>query len=368
MDKITLASQLQLEFPSYYVCQYPLVDLHLRQNQGRSMLSLLPNADFWSLPVFSVDTTDVVPNIVIQPGDKLFPEEMNLFKLTTTPVSSFQEGLAQISASIKRNQPVILSGTTYELPHSPDFHNPNYLKPPTNSTLGGSFMIGDHYITVVGIGSEEVFIYDPIPNKFLGTISLETLEKFWRGNLQFPEFTQARGYSLLVTYGIINVTIAEHYQNKKFDSVAINVLNKVNTAFLEGRTRSRPGRLYLSGVALNTYIYEAFCSYYSSSGEIPQFLGKCLFDMRWSRYYLRDFLHDLYQELNLPVSELVDEILVIIQLWEEVYKSFLIIVRKNSQANQTQVQKFITFLAEVIKREKEFHCQIQDWLSKTKVG
>jgi hypothetical protein len=368
MDKIALASQLQLKVSSYYTCHYPLVDLHLRHNQGRSMLSLLPNADFWSIPVFSVDTTDVVPNLVIQPGSKLFEERMDIFELTTTPVSSFPEGIAQISASIKRNQPVILSGTTYELPHSPDFHNPNYLKPSTNSIFGGSFMIGDHYITVIGIGAEEVFIYDPIPNNFLGTISLESLEKFWRGNLQFPEFTQAKGYSLLVTYGIINVTIGENYQNEKFDLVAINVLNKVNTAFLEGLTRIRTGRLYLSGVALNTYIYEAFYAYYSTSGEIPQSLGKCLFDMRWSRYYLRDFLHDLHKELNLPLSELVDEMLMIVQLWEEVYRSFLTIVRKNSQVNHTQVQEFINFLAGVIKREKEFHCQIQDWLSKTKVG
>jgi hypothetical protein len=364
MDKITLSSELRLDIPTYYKCYQPLVDLHLLQSMGQSMLSLVANSEIFSVPIFSVNNADVVLNPVMSHPNKLFTTEMKLFKLTTNAISSFDEGLTQIRECIQRNEPVILSGTTYELPYSPDFHNANYLKPPTTSALGGAFQITDHYITVIGIGSDEVMLYDPIPNKFVGTISLETLEKFWRGNVQFPEFTQARGFSLLVTYGIINVKIAANYQHEKLDIIAINVLNQINAAFLEGRTKTRPGRLYLSGVALNNYIYESFNSCYSTSGEIPQSLGKCLFDMRWSRYYLRDFLYDLTQELNFPIPELVHEILVVIDLWEEFYRIFLTIVRKKSQVDDVQVQKFTNFLAEVIKREYDFHCQIQDWLSK----
>jgi hypothetical protein len=369
MDKITLSSELRLDVPPYYQCHYPLVDLHFWQSTGRSMLSLLPNSEFWSVPVFSVETADLTPNLVMVTGDKLFKEEMNLFKLTTTCVSSFQEGLAQINACMQANKPVILTGTTYELPHSPDFHNPNYLKPPSMSAFGGDFIIADHYITVIGLGSDEVLLYDPTPNKFVGTISIEALEKFWCGNMQFEVFTKARGFSNLITYGIINVTVAANYQNEKLDIIAVNVLNQVNTAFLEGRTRTtRSGRHYLSGVALSTYIHKAFSSYYSTTGEIPYSLGKCLFDMRWSRYYLRDLLHDLNQELHLPLPEVTHEILVVIDLWEQVYKTFVSIARKKSQVNDAQVQKFINFLAQVIKRENDFHCQIQEWLSKGRVG
>ncbi|MEA5616263.1 hypothetical protein VB711_00195 [Cronbergia sp. UHCC 0137] len=328
------------------------------------MLSLLANSDFWSVPVFSVNTADLVPNPVMVMGNKLFAEEINLFELTITSASSCEEGLAQISTRIQRNEPVILSGTTYELPYSPDFQNPNYLQPRTTSTLGGDFQISDHYISVIGLGSDEVLLYDPIPNKFVATISLEALAKFWRGNVQFKEFTQARGFSLLLSYGIINVTLAANYQTEKLDQLAINILDRVNSAFLEGRTRTRPGRIYLSGVALSNYIHEAFSSYYSKTREIPQSLGKCLFDMRWSRYYLRDLLHDLNQQLNIPLSEICHEMLVVVDLWEEVYKIFLPLVRKKSVVNDAQVQKFIDFLAQVIQREQDFHCQIQDWLSK----
>ncbi|HLO88500.1 MAG TPA: hypothetical protein VK203_26320 [Nostocaceae cyanobacterium] len=368
MDQITLASELRLEVPPYYQCHYPLVDLHLRQMTGQSMLSLLANSEFWSVPVFSMETDDSVPNLLMLTGHKLFKEEMDLFELSTTCVSSFEEGLAHIRDRIQQNQPVILSGTTYELPYSPDFHNPNYLKPPATSVLGGHFLIADHYISVIGLGADQVLLYDPIPNKFVGTISLEALAKFWRGNVQFEVFTQARGFSLLVSYGIINVTFAANYQNEKLDNIAINVLNRVNTAFLEGRTRTRPGRIYLSGVALNDYIYEAFSSYYSKTGEIPQSLGKCLFDMRWSRYYLRDLLQNLNQEFNFPLSEICHKMLVVIELWEEVYKTFLTLVRKKSAVDHTQVEKFIDFLAQVIQREQDFHGQIQTWLSKTKAG
>ena len=366
MDQITLASELRLEVPPYYQCHYPLVDLHLHQMTGQSMLSIIANSEFWSVPVFRVQTDDLVPNPVITIREKLFKEEMDLFELNITSASSFEEGLAQISTRIQRNEPVIITGTTYELPYSPDFHNPNYLKPRTTSALGGDFQIADHFISVIGLGSDEVLLYDPVPNKFVGTISLEALAKFWRGNVQFEVFTEAGGFSLLVSYGIINVKFSVNYQNEKPDQLAINILNRVNSAFLAGKTRTRPGRIYLSGVAVNDYIYEVFSSYYSKTGEIPQSLGKCLFDMRWSRYYLRDLLQNLNAELNFPLSEICHEMLVVIDLWEEAYKIFLTLVRKKSAVKDEQIQKFINFLAQVIQREQDFHGHIQNWLSKTK--
>lgn len=368
MEKIALSSEPVLEIPFYYKCHHPLVDLHLRQIMGCSMLSLLPNSDFWSIPVFSVDTTDLKPNPVMVNGQKLFKEEKNLFELTITSVSSFEEGLAQIRAGIGRNQPVIISGTTYELPYSKDFHNSNYLNPPSTSSLGGDFIIKDHYLSVIGLGTDEVLLYDPIPNKFLNTISLEVLEKFWCGNVQFEVFNQARGFSKLVSYGTIHVAIHKNYQNEKLDTVALDVLNRVNTAFLEGKTRTSYSRLYLSGVALSNYVREAFNSYYSKTGEIPDSLGKCLFDMRWSRYYLRDFLHDLDRQLNIPLPEFTQEILVIIDLWEQVYKTFFSITRKKSQVNHTQVQKFNNVLAEAIGCENDFHYKTKEWLSKNGVN
>ncbi|ALF52091.1 hypothetical protein ACX27_03275 [Nostoc piscinale CENA21] len=332
------------------------------------MLSIVANSEFWSVPVFSVQTADVMPNPIITRTEKLFKEEIDLFELTITSVSSFAEGLAQIRTRIQRNQPVIISGTTYELPYSPDFHNPNYLQPRTTSALGGDFQIADHYVCVIGLGSDEVLLYDPIPNKFFGNIPLESLEKFWRGNIQFDVFTKARGLSLLVSYGIVNVTIDPDYQNESLENIAIKILNRVNTAFLEGRTRTRPGRIYLSSIALSNYIYEAFNSYYSTTGEILQSLGKCLFDMRWSRYYLRDLLQDMNQHLNFSLSEIADEMLVVIDLWEEVYRIFLTLVRKKSAIKDEQIHKFINFLAGTIKRENEFHLQIQDWLNNSNVG
>ncbi|MEB3145629.1 MAG: hypothetical protein VKL02_05760 [Cylindrospermopsis raciborskii 1523720] len=368
MDQITLKSELQLEVPPYYQCHYPLVDLHMRQMTGQSMLSIIANSEFWSVPVFSVETSDLIPNPVIISREKLFKEEMNLFQLSLTSASSFETGIDQVRTRIQRDEPVIITGTTYELPYSPDFHNPNYLNPPTTSALGGAFQTADHYISVIGLGSDQVLLYDPIPNKFFGTISLEALAKFWRGNVQFQAFTGAKGFSMLVSYGIINVTFAGNYQNQKLDQLAINILDRVNRAFLAGRTRTKPSRIYLSGVALNNYIYEAFTSYYSQTGEIPQSMGKCLFDMRWSRYYLRDLLENLNQDFNFPLSEICYDVTVIIDLWEGVYKTFLTLIRKKHGIDHAQVQKFIDFLSQVIRREQEFHCDIQTWLSKKQSG
>ncbi|MBA4450192.1 hypothetical protein FHK94_11445 [Cylindrospermopsis raciborskii CS-506_D] len=55
---------------------------------------------------------------------------------------------------------------------------------------------------------------------------------------------------------------------------------------------------------------------------------------------------------------------VIIGLWEEVDKTFLTLIRKKHGIDHAQVQKFIDSLSQVIRREQEFHCDIQTWLSK----
>lgn len=365
MDQITFVSELKPEIPPYYQCNYPLVDLHLHRITGRGMVSIIANSEYSGVSVFRVETSEREPNPVKTIREKLFKQEMDLdlFQLSTTSVSSFEEGIAHIRSRIQQNEPVIITGTTYELPYSSDYHNPNYLKPRNTSTLGGAFQIGDHYIAVIGIGSEEVLLYDPIPNKFIGTIPFETLAKFWRGNVDFEVFSQAQGFSRLVNYGIMNVTFAEKYQNQKLDQLAINILNRVNNAFLAGRTRTGPGRIYLSGVALNDYIYEVFTSYYAETGEIPQSLGKCLFDMRWSLYYFRDLLENLKKDFHFPLTDICHDMILVIDLWEQVYKTFLTLVRKRSAVDHTQIQKFIELLEHVIHKEQDFHNQIQKWFS-----
>ncbi len=362
MEKIAFLSELRLKIPTYFRCYYPLVDLYLRQVTGASMLSMLPNSDLLSVPIFSINTADPLLKPDQVHTNKLFPEKINLFELTTTSALPGKEGLAQIRNYIRRGEPVIVSGTTYELPHSSDYHNSKYLDQQSRSTPfgGANFLATDHYVSVIGIGDQEVFLYDPIPNQFLGTIPVESFEKFWRGNSQFEVFTQARGYALLVAYGIINVTVGTKYQSLQLSAIAIEVLARVSNAFLEGRTVTRSGRHYLSGVAFSNYLRQAFSSYYNTKGEIPYCWGKCIFDLRWCWYYLRDFLFDLNQELNFPVQEAAQEILVVIDLWERVYKTFVTISRKGAKINDTAVEKFIWILDEAIRREMHFHCQLQD--------
>lgn len=356
---------LRCDIPTYYLCTYPLIELAIRRHTGHSLLSLIPNALLDSVPVFGIDLKATLPNPIKMEATKVFSEEQTLFTLHTTSAASLSEGLAALPMQIQEDGLVIATGTTYELPYSPDYRNPRFLE---RATLGGTlsaasdFVISDHTLAVTSYNKETVTVYDPIPHQFIGTLSHEAFAKFWQGNRQFEVFSQAKGAVYLVNYGRLEVKIAHAYHAIRFEHLLHEVLRRVSAAFLEGRTRTTAHRYYLSGAALNTYLRQFFVTYYAEHQELPRTLAKCLFDMRWSRYFLRDFICDLDTLALLPNPETKTEIDRIVQLWEQVYNNFYGMLRRSATA--LQAERFAKLLDEVIEREGLLHSKLYSSLLK----
>ena len=62
MSKVSNLPALELNFPSYYPCHFPLIDLQIKQTIGSSLLSLLPNAQMYSVPALFVDLAAPTPS------------------------------------------------------------------------------------------------------------------------------------------------------------------------------------------------------------------------------------------------------------------------------------------------------------------
>lgn len=368
MQQIELKTELRVKVPRYYICHYPLIDLYLRQRFGECLLSLPPNAEMRSVGVFAtqIDVPTASPFIVA--AGKIFSEADVLFHLKTTGAPSFAEGLCMLEERIRRNEPVIVTGTTYELPHNPDYHSPHYfeMKPlggaDEGSQSGGRFSVNDHYLAVIGLSATEVMIYDALPQPMVVTLALETFAQFWKGMVQFEIFAGAPGYDALATYGITDLLLAPDYQTNALPKTALQLLSRINRAYLDGRTRTSYGRRYLSGSAVNDHVCAYFQQQYEATGEAPRCLTKCIFDMRWSRYFLRDFLLDLNQELQLPLHAALTEIQAITTQWEDAYTTFHSMTRRNPTISPEQAHRFLDLLQDVSVCELNWHTQLLEQL------
>jgi hypothetical protein len=364
MQQIQLKTELRLKVPPNYICHHPLIDLYLRQVYGESLISLPPNAEMRSVGVFAtqIDAPTISPFMVAP--SKIFSEMDALFHLKTTSAPSFGEGLCLLDERIRCNEPVIVTGTTYELPHNPDYHSPHYfeMKPlggvDEDGPSGGRFSVNDHYLAVIGISATEVMVYDALPQPMVVTLSQETFAKFWQGLAQFEIFAGAPGYDALVAHGITDVLLAPDYHTNSFRQTALHLLSRINRAYLEGRTRTSYGRRYLSGSTVNEHVSDYFKHQYAATGEAPRTLAKALFDMRWSRYYIRDFLLDLNHELRLPMQDVLTEIQAITTQWEEAYATFHGLTRRNPKISREQAQHFFGLLQAVSARELNWHAQL----------
>ncbi len=353
--------QPRLDIPNYYPCFYGLIDLYMQQLTGLSMPSLLANADMRGIPVFGIRTTESnVMMGVFEPG-KLFSSADSLFAYRVTPATSLVDGFAQVQAELQTAQFAIVTGTIYELPHFPEYHQPHYFEV---RSLGGSddmpfnqdeVYISDHYLAVMQLDEQDVAMYDASPQPFLGTLSRDTFSQFWQGNSQFECFQQRRGFRQLVPYGVISVTLDDAFREQSFPALAQQTLHTISRAYLEGRERSRTGYRYMAGRAVTDYFRQQLVEHYEQHGFMPPSFGKTLYDMRWSLYFLRDFLRDLNQQWPSLFHAQHQTFCELVTRWENLFTRFLGIARLGKRLSQPEAAGFMTTLDEVITQTRQFH-------------
>lgn len=353
--------QPRLDIPNYYPCFYGLMDLYMQQLTGISMPSLLANADMRGIPVFGVRTNEPNPIMgLFEPG-KLFSAADSLFAYRVTPATSLTDGFAQLQVELQTVQFAIVTGTIYELPHFPEYHQPHYFEV---RSLGGpadmpfnqdEVYISDHYLAVMQLDEQDVAIYDASPQPFIGKLSRDTFSQFWQGNSQFECFQQRRGFRQLVPYGVISVTLADAFREQPFPALAQQTLHTISRAYLEGRERSRIGYRYMAGQAVTDYFRQQLVEHYEQQGFMHPSFGKTVYDMRWSLYFLRDFLRDLSKQWSSLFQAQHQTFCEMVKQWENLFTRYLGVARLGKRLSQAEAMNFIATLDAVITQTRLFH-------------
>lgn len=307
----TLPFEPLMDIPYYYPCNFPLIHEVLRGQGSESSLSLLANSRLYGLPACSSS------GLVKVYFDKLDYDDP-VWKMTgRTEFPDFGEGLDEIRRRTSRGELFIATGTSYYLPYTDDYLNPKYIEKLTepNSRL----YLVDHWLGVHGIGEERVQVYDPVPARYQGSLSLKAFDDFWKGNKAIPELAGAKRKDRLYTYGSIDIEAETKLTPALYNEALLRALATQAHEFLAGREVVRGERAYYFGHAVSLRLLKRL--HLGSEGEDSlRSISAFLFDMRWSRYFVRDLLRELTATFGAAHAGYLEEFSQIIEEWETVHK------------------------------------------------
>jgi len=341
------------EAPYYYACHFPILHDKLLSKGSLSVLSLIANDQLYSLPSLCVDSEKSLSSVAWYVP--LLNHKENIFSFINRPYTHFEEGLEDIKECIKRGEFFIASGTTYYLPYSKDYKNPKYIRSHTNNKHDK--YVTDHYLAIYGMTQDEILIHDPVPHKFMGPIAINEFEEFWRGNKSIPEFSSVKGIEKLNNYGTLDVTFKEIITQKNIKDCFITILKSVSKEFMKGTIVSKTKKTYYFGVAASEILKENINQTGFESSNSLQMYSKCLFDMRWSKYFLHDLIKDMSDIVGPSFTSFLNESEEIIKMWENVSKFCQVNLGK-SGVNEEDIQFVNQSLTNIIEKEQEFHEKI----------
>ncbi|KAG2960550.1 hypothetical protein PC120_g27963, partial [Phytophthora cactorum] len=120
---------------------------------------------------------------------------------------SFEQGKAYIQERLENENLLIVTGTSYCLPYGEDYRNPEYIHKLVKQ--GSRLHLVDHWLGVYGMDEEQIYVYDPVPSKYMGAVSAADFQEFWKGNKNISELEIARRKETLRTYGTMEIRAVE---------------------------------------------------------------------------------------------------------------------------------------------------------------
>lgn len=300
------------DIPYYYPCHFPLIHEVLKGQGSESSLSLLANSRLYGLP--SCSSSGLVKTYF----DKLDYGEAIWKTKGRTEYPSLEEGLAHIRRRASRGELTIATGTSYYLPYTDDYLNPKYIEKLTEP--GSRLYLVDHWLGVYGAEDDRVFVYDPVPARYTGSLSVKAFGDFWKGNGAIPELAGAKRKERLYTYGTVDIEAESKLTPALFKEALLRALATQAHEFLAGREVTKGERTYYFGHAVSLQLLKrlhlGLAEPEASLGSISGFL----FDMRWSRYFARDLLRELAERFGGAHAGYLAEFAEIVEEWENAHK------------------------------------------------
>jgi len=317
-----------MDIPYYYPCNFPLIHEVLQRQGSISSLALLAASRLYCLP-------SCADNGLVKPYfHKLGYEEPIWEMYGQRELDSFEEGKAHILQHIGEGGLFLATGTSYHLPYCEDYQNPEYIR--KHVKQGSRLHLVDHWVAVYGIEDEHFHVYDPVPSKYMGKVLHETFHEFWKGNQSIPELAPAKRKEKLRTYGTMDVRATGKLDSSGYRDMLTQALATQINEFMTGRTIKQGERGYHFGQGVSLHLTQALQERNEGNQANDTLISGLLFDMRWSRYFLRDLLQEAALWLGSPLDQHAGEFGEIIKRWEKAYQ--LLQVSRIKQREDWQVQ------------------------------
>ncbi|WP_458125406.1 hypothetical protein [Paenibacillus sp. Z3-2] len=316
-----------LDIPYHYPCNFPLIHEVLHRQGSITSLALLAASRLYSLPSCG-------DNGLVKPYfHKLDYAEPIWEMYGQRELGSFEEGKTLIRQHISEDELFLATGTSYHLPYGEDYQNPEYIR--KHVKQGSRLHLVDHWIAVYGMEDEYVHVYDPVPSKYMGKVAQAAFHDFWKGNQSIPELAQAKRKELR-TYGTMDIRATVKLDSAGYRDMLTQALTTQIEEFLTGRTITQGERDYYFGHAVSLQLIDALYAEDEGKQANEMLISGLLFDMRWSRYFLRDLLQESVLWLGSPLDQYAREFSEIIVRWEKAYN--MLQVSRIKQREQWKVQ------------------------------
>lgn len=352
----------QLHVPNYVNCSFPHIIHHLRNKNNDIKLSSLSNLQLIGIPVYSENKSmnqfDVDDNDTILLGYSDYSKQLDI-TIKESQFESYYSGLNHIKNKIKAKDIVTISATRYYAPYSPDYLQDSYIENFGYAPLSENYFVSNHWVSLYDINDAQVKLYDPIPNNYIGSISLKDFEQMWAGDGNIPQLLKKKDIEKALRFGLLTVEIKEDFTKEKLIYLMKSTLNTITTEFLKGQIINTTEKTYFFG-------HLSTLSFLSKINELEDLndkhlikqIQKCLFDLRKPRNVLRDMISDFVEDQILEANYL-ESMIFIYKKWDLIYNLYSInLLRKGG--DKLIKQKMMDLLKEVYDLEMNFHNQIYE--------
>ncbi|MBO2942765.1 acyl carrier protein [Paenibacillus sp. F411] len=301
-----------MEIPYYYPCHFPLIHEVLQRQGCHSSLSLLANSRLYGLPSCSSEGLVKTYHHKLNYGEPVWRMK------SRRELPGFQEGLGEIKRCIDRGELFLATGSSYYLPYCDDYMNPNYIEKLVQPQ--SRLYLVDHWLAVYGIKEDELLVYDPVPAKYQGSISMENFQAFWRGNKCIPELAAAKKKEELYTYSTLDIEADEGLHAQGYLDILLQTAATTVQEFMAGREVHQGGRTYFFGQRVTRELLNQLHSLSENDENGLRLAAAFTFDMRWSRYFFRDLMLETASVAGSPFTELTSRYEHLLSSWEQAHK------------------------------------------------
>lgn len=300
-----------LDIPYYYPCNLPLIREALERQGRRSSLALLAAARLYGLPACS-DT-----GLVKTYFNKLDYAEAVWRQTGRTEYAGLEEGLREARRLIAGGELVLATGTSYYLPYCEDYLSPKYIDKLVDPK--SRLYVVDHWLAVYGIEETRLHVYDPVPARYVGPLSLQAFHDFWKGNRAIPELAGAKRKEELYSYCSVGVAAGDDAA-ASYAEALLRALATQAHEYLSAREIAEGERTYYFGHAVTRRLQAQAHACLADGAASLGALSAFVFDMRWSRYYFRDLLREAAVTLGAPFDGHAAAFEAILADWETAHK------------------------------------------------